>query len=401
MRVVLLGGDLNAYAVAVSFHKAFGIKSTVFCRYSCGITATSSIIDVKVEPGLLEDEIGVSVLLGYVRGFGERPYLIPCGDWYVDFLDRNREKLSSEYEFLIPPHEVIETVTDKRKFYSLLDAAGLPYPETVVLSKENLSFSALLSIESYPAVLKPSSSVSYYAHPFPNMEKVYFPNTPKEALTIAERIFSSGYGADLILQRRIGTDTEPPIAQTLTLLSDTKGRVRRGVLGEVLIEESSIGARGNYAAILSRPIDALTCRIISLVESMHYTGIANIDILSDKNGAYILELNPRQGRSSDYLRAAGVSMASFLVDAINNKEMQTDLSSRACVWHAIPFGFLIRRISQECKNTVLQLKKHGRAICAFSYIPDRSTLRRRMYVRLHALRRMAALKTRRKKHERN
>ena len=173
--------------------------------------------------------------------------------------------------------------------------------------------------------------------------------------------------------------------------------MRRGVLGEVLIEETAPGARGNYAAILTRPPDALTCRLISFLEHIGYIGIANIDILSDESGSYILELNPRQGRSSDYLRAAGVNVAKFLVNAIDRRKIETDLSSRVCVWYAIPFCFFVRRLSPEYKKLIEDLKKHRRTTYAFSYKEDRRTLLRRLYIRVHAVRRASALGKRRKK----
>ena len=97
MEVVLLGGDLNAYSVAVSFHQAFGIKSTAFCRYRCGITGYSSLVDLRIEENLLDDAVGTRVLLEFAREKREAPYLIPCGDWYVAFVSRNRETLSRAY----------------------------------------------------------------------------------------------------------------------------------------------------------------------------------------------------------------------------------------------------------------------------------------------------------------
>ncbi len=392
MKVVLLGGDLNAYAVAISFHEAFGVRSTVFSRYRCGITGASSIVDLRIEPNILDDAIGTAVLLDFAHSFAERPYLIPCGDWYVAFLERNRERLASAYRFLIPSEEVYRAVSDKADFYALLEKERLPYPKTAVLSQENLSLARLLSVGVYPAVLKPSDSVGYYAHPFDGMQKVYFPKNPKEAMDISEKIFASGYQGRLLLQEHIGSREEPAVSKTLTLLLDCEGRVRRGALGEALVEESATGARGNYAAILSRPPDALTCRVVSFLERIGYTGIANLDILTFQGKSYILELNPRQGRSCDYLRACGISLARFFVDAIGKRTMATDLSSRVSLWHAVPFRAVLRRVGTENKSLLLSLKRRGRAFSPFSYEGERMTLRRCLYLPVHALRRTLALK---------
>lgn len=392
MEVVLLGGDLNAYSVAVSFHQAFGIKSTAFCRYRCGITGYSSLVDLRIEENLLDDAVGTRVLLEFAREKKETPYLIPCGDWYVAFLSRNRETLSRAYRFLIPSKEIFQSVSDKAEFYAMLEKENIPYPKTAVISANNLSLSLFLSVGEYPIVLKPSQSVCYYAHPFFNMEKVYFPKNPKEAMDTAEKIFSSGYNEKIILQKKIGTEDMPPISKTLTLLSDCEGRVRRGVLGEVLIEEREKGAIGNYASILTRPPDALTCRLASFVEKMRYTGVGNFDILSHEGKQYVLELNPRQGRSCDYLRASGISLARFIVDAIEKKPMQTDLTSRIGLWHAVPFYAVYNHVEKKDRYILSSLKRSGRAVSAFGYKGERKTIVRYAYCKLHALRRTIALR---------
>ena len=397
MEVVLLGGDLSAYSVAISFHAEFGVKSTAFCRYRCGITGYSSLIDLHIEPDILDDIIGTSILLRFANERKSRPYLIPCGDWYVAFLSRNREALQNAYRFLIPSEEIFEKASDKARFYEMLEKEGLPYPKTRVLSSDDLSLSRFLSDWKYPAVLKPSQSVSYYAHPFSGMAKVYFPKTPKEALDTAEKIFAAGYEDRLILQERIGSEDKKPIAKTLTLLSDHNGIVRRGVLGEVWVEEQAKGARGNYAAILTRPPDALTCQLISLVEKIGYVGVSNFDILSYEGKEYLLELNPRHGRSCDYLRASGVSLARFFVDAIDGNSIPTDLSSHMRLWHAVPLFAVRGNVSKNEREALTALKRRGRTTSVFQYEGERKTLRRCAYLQIHALRRTIALKNRKAK----
>ena len=390
MKVVLLGGDLNAYSVAISFHKAYGVRSTVFCRYRCGITAVSSIVDLRIEPNLLDDATGTLTLLDFARSMSERPYLVACGDWYMAFLMRNREKLKDAYQFLIPPSALYERVCEKAEFYALLEKEHLPYPKSTVLSREELSIGRFLSVQ-YPAVLKPSNSVEYYAHPFAGMEKVYYPKTPKQAMDISEKIFSSGYKRCLILQEKIGSEESPYTSKTLTLFSDSDGKVRRGALAEVLVEENAIGARGNYAAVLTRPLDALTCRLVAFLEKIGYVGIANFDILSHQGKQYILELNPRQGRSCDYLRGAGISIANFLVDALDNRQMQTDLSCRVSVWRAIPFRAVMQRVASDTKEQLRSLKKRKRVFSPFAYEGEKPSLWRNLYLPIHAMRRTLAL----------
>ena len=45
----------------------------------------------------------------------------------------------------------------------------------------------------YPIIVKPSSSVDYWKHPFDGMKKVYIAKDKEEAAKITEEIYASGY----------------------------------------------------------------------------------------------------------------------------------------------------------------------------------------------------------------
>ena len=49
---VLLGGDLNAYSVALAFREHFGVRSHAFMKYKCGATANSSFIKTHISSGI-------------------------------------------------------------------------------------------------------------------------------------------------------------------------------------------------------------------------------------------------------------------------------------------------------------------------------------------------------------
>ena len=132
-----------------------------------------------------------------------------------------------------------------------------------------------------PFVLKPADSTEYWRHPFENMEKVYFVPSVDGIKRISNKIFASGYEGRLVAQERIGFDKRVNSA-VLTVFLDEDSNAVRAVLGDVLLEETSATARGNYNAIVTRALDKISLKIIDMLEKIGYTGVANLDILYDE-----------------------------------------------------------------------------------------------------------------------
>lgn len=387
---VLLGLDLNAYSMAISFYEAFGVTSHAFGRYTCGITEHSRFIKTHKEPNMTDPAVGVPALIAFAEAHrGALLLLVPCADWYMALAEGARERLGVYYRFFLPPRPLFRAVSDKASFYRLLEKHGLPYPRT-------LSFSALSELKvkekdfsvSFPAVLKASDSTEYYRHPFDGMRKVYFPKNREELHAVAARIFASGYKGELIFQEKIGKTRAE--AKTLTVCADSDSVVRRAVLGTVLLEETAPGARGNYAAILTEPPDDLTRSLCGFVRTVGYTGIGNFDLLYDEYGrGYVLEMNPRQGRSCDYVRAAGISLAEFLYAAISGGYVGEQFRYPRIYWRAVGDTTVARYAeNRELLARAMRLKEDGFAFSPFFYAEDlRRNPVRRVYVGIHTWRR--------------
>ena len=220
---VLLGGDLNAYSVALAFREAYGVKSHAFVRYRCGATENSAFIKTHVCTELTEVKVAVSVLLKFAaENTGAELFLIPCSDSYVELVQQIKGHLSGLYRIDVPSFELWSKLSDKHTFYSLMEKLGISYPEYVVFSSaSDINDKKLRAIE-YPAVLKPSDSAEYWKNPFPDMHKVYFPEDAVSAGKTAEQIFESGYRKKIILQRKIGSKNGNRV---LTAYSDKHGKV--------------------------------------------------------------------------------------------------------------------------------------------------------------------------------
>lgn len=387
---IILGGDLGAYSMARAFGETAGVISYVFARDRLAICNSSAFINLTVIKNLDDPNVAVGVLTEFAKEHKEEALiLVPTSDWYMEVLQYSREVLSKYYFFYVPDFELWRATTDKARFYQLLEANGIEYPRTVAISADKLShIKELTSCMKPPFVLKPSDSSMYWRNHFDGMKKVYFPFDITEAVSVAKEIFSSGYDGKIIIQERITSRNEmdelsDPRSSVLTTYSNSNGRVVRAVLGDVLLEEKGATARGNYSAILTRKLDDFSRKLIGMLDSLGYKGIANFDILSSGDKKYCLELNARSGRSSDYVRAAGVNLASMLIKDASGIITEKRMESNRVLWSAAP----IRCLDIEGLDYELLLEaqsvfiKNGYSSPFDSYL-DKGILRR-MYLIVH------------------
>ena len=377
---VLLGGDLNAYSMAMAFKDAVGVVSEIFAREKLAIADLSSYINFHTVRYLNDCNVAVPELIGFAkRRCGERLLLVPCADWYVEMLEYARDALSEHFYFHIPTFEVWRAVSDKASFTHLMDKYSVPHPKTEIFDEKFIDFQRRGMKMRPPLVLKPADSSEYWRNPFPGMRKVYFPTSLGEAKRIGEKIYSSGYSGKILLQEYV-VDAS---ASTLTVYMNRRAIPTRAVLGDVLLEEQGPTARGNYSAIMTREIDAISKSLISMLEGIKYTGIANFDILSSNGISYCLELNPRQGRSFDYMRCAGVNLASLLISDMQGENVPPDFKYRDGLWRCVGKRTM-QRYSKEHSllKKAMQLEKEGAAVSAYDLRGDKN-IERRLYVFLH------------------
>ncbi len=369
---VLLGADLNAYSVAVAFHEAYGVKSYAMGRYKCGLTQFSRIVKIQFCSGYQDIEVFLPELFSFTKKHrGEFLVLVPCADCYVEFVSRHRKELSRYFHFLVPEIGKIEELCNKEKFYQKLKKYGIPYPEFEALTPSDYERRVLEF--SYPAVLKPAVSAEYWRHPFPDMRKVYFPIDAKEALEFAEGIFKSGYPESVILQREI---RNPEIFVYTVLITDDES-LDFGVFGKVVLEECGATSSGNHSAIITRAENELCKRLREFLKAENYRGLANFDILFSNGSFYVLELNARQGRSCDHIRAAGINIARSLLLAIGkekNRELklfERDKPYREVFWHYPKKSVAMRYMENaDDKKAARELSRRGEDFSALEYLPD-------------------------------
>ena len=374
---VLLGADLNCYNIARAFHEQYGVKSYAFGRYAVSATKYSKIINFTAVPDVDNENVMLDTLHRFEEGHkGEKLILFGCTDDYAMMISRCRDRLKN---FVIPyPDDSLQPIMAcKAEFYELCDKYGIPYPATFIVNSkiDAAELDASKLGFGYPVIVKPSSSIEYWKHPFDSMKKVYMAESPEKAKEIIDRIYDSGYDNKIIIQEYIeGGDSQ---MRVLTVFSDRSGKVRAMCLGHTMLEEHTPKGLGNHAAIVTEPVSEfpLADKIKNLLEDLSYTGYSNFDIKlcgdKDKKDFKVFEINLRQGRSNYYVSAAGYNIARLAAEVFDDGQDTLELCDNKVFWHHVPRSVAYKYT--EDKELVAEAKKldsEGREKSSLWYPPD-------------------------------
>jgi predicted ATP-grasp superfamily ATP-dependent carboligase len=152
----------------------------------------------RIVPTDTRSEHLVETLLDLVTTLPDRAVLVPCTDLAVLLISAHRDALAPHYHVVLPPHDVVETLTDKTRFYRFAAEHGLLIPPTMLLESHHDADDAARSL-SFPAIVKPATrSATWQAA---GLRKVYRVEEPRELLAVYERAASHADG--LIVQQWI------------------------------------------------------------------------------------------------------------------------------------------------------------------------------------------------------
>ena len=336
---VLLGADMNCYSMARAFHEAYGVISHAFGRWPMGETKYTRIVNFTAVENFDTDAVMLATLKEFAAQHpAEKKILLGCTDDYAALLIRNREALQQDYTVPYIDAGLMDQLVSKESFYHLCEEHDIPYPKTLMVHG-TAEAERLTTIDfAYPIIIKPSSSILYWKHPFDGMQKVYVAQTPQEAKEIIQTIYASGYPDSLVVQDLIpGADDG---MRVLTAYCDRFSKVKMVCLGNVLLEEHTPKGVGNHAAILTEYNRPLMDKLAAFLEAVGYTGFANFDIKYDpRDGSYrVFEINLRQGRSNYYVTGAGINLTKLLVeDRLEEKDLGDPVFYQGeSYWHSIP-----------------------------------------------------------------
>ncbi|MDN3427010.1 hypothetical protein QL992_11495 [Microbacterium sp. APC 3898] len=313
---IIIGTDMNAYNMAISFHEAYGIKPILVGKEPLSFTSLSTITEtIELRSGLAEDSQFADILIDIAEKYrapGKTLLLIGTNDLYVRLIIENARILREHYVFNYITEDLMNQLQVKANFYELCKVHGIETPTTFFYDCK--SAEPFEEEMMYPIIIKPSNGIEYSRNKFEGQQKVYKVDSPKEMHNVIQQIKASGYSDELIIQDYIpGDDT---FMWDSVIYANSKGKTQLVTFAQVVLQEHTVTAIGNYTALITRFDKEMMVKLQNFLEAVGYTGFANFDLKYDARDKKfkVFEVNIRQGRSSYYVTALGHNMAEYFVD---------------------------------------------------------------------------------------
>ncbi|MFC2948777.1 carboxylate--amine ligase [Virgibacillus sediminis] len=380
---VIVGTDINAYNMAVSFHEKYSIKPVLVGRQQMAFTDLSSIMDrIEIHPDLAEDGRFADVLnqLASKLEKGEKKLLlVGTNDVYVRLIIENEQALRANYEFSYISEQLLNQLQNKSNFYKLCDEHGIDTPTTHFYDcAHDGEFDKDMM---YPVIIKPSNGIEYYNNSFAGQKKVYRVDSRAEVQQVIDKIKNSGYRDELIIQDYIpGDDT---YMWDSVVYLNSQGKTQLVSFGQVVLQEHTPTAIGNYTAVISRYNKEMMEKLRKFLEDVGYVGFANFDMKYDeRDGKFkVFEVNIRQGRSSYYVNALGHNMAEYIVDdVLHDKEKPLIFLNKEVLFTVVPKAVLRKFVdNKDVKADVSRLLKQGQWVNPLFYKNDKN-MKRKLYL---------------------
>ena len=340
---IIIGTDMNAYNMAISFHEAYDIKPILVGKEPLSFTSLSTITEnIELRSGLADDAQFADILMDIAdkyRAPGKTLLLIGTNDLYVRLIIENAKVLREHFVFNYINEELMNQLQVKANFYELCKVHGIDTPTTFFYDCN--STKPFEEEMMFPVIIKPSNGIEYSRNKFEGQQKVYKVESPKEMHKVIEEIKAGGYRDELIIQDYIpGDDT---YMWDSVIYANSKGKTQLVTFAQVVLQEHTVTAIGNYTALITRFDKDMMVKLQNFLEAVGYTGFANFDLKYDSRDKKfkVFEVNIRQGRSSYYVTALGHNMAEYFVDdLIYQKEKSVTYLNEDFLFTVVPKAVL-------------------------------------------------------------
>ena len=362
--VLILGTDANAYYMARCCYEAYHKKAYVIGKDRLAFTKFSNILHVSYEEDLWKEEGFLKTLKKFAQQHkNQKILLISTNETYVEFISKNKEKLSKQYVFNYPSIEIIKSLTNKENFYKTYEKSVLKFPKTFYYDvKKNTKIPKM----DYPCILKCANVVEYNHIKFNGKNKIYKIETEEELKKTIALIKESGYKDKLILQEFIPGDDSYLFDAVVYV--KTKGKVEFVSFAQIGLQEHTKSMIGNAAVLINGfnttkgDILKMSEDIRSFMEKIHYTGFAEVDMKYDSrdNCFKVLEINARQGRCSYYVTLLDKNLVQVLAeDVLFHQEKPYTFLTDKVLLSFVPKGIVKKYIkNEEFKKEALKMWKN-------------------------------------------
>lgn len=322
--LLIIGADANAYYMARCFHELTNRKAYVIAKNPIWFTDISKITIPKYNFDLREESELLKELNNFYKEHqSEKILLVSSSENYIELISKNKDKLKDKFYFNYASIDIIKSLSNKELFYKkYMDNGIIDLPKTIYL---DLSKETKIKVDfSYPIIVKAANVVAYRKLSFDGQNKIYKVKDEKELQEVINIIKTGGYSDTLIIQEYIPGDDSTLFDSVV--YADTKANVKRVTLAQIGLQEHKKDLVGNAAILINgyNEFDdkSIVERIKKLSEKIGITGFAEFDLKYDKrvNDYKLLEINPRQGRSSYYLTSLGCNLVEILKKDLIDKE---------------------------------------------------------------------------------
>ena len=387
---VIVGGDFGVYAIARSFHQAYGCPSLVLSHSPTVAITRSAFCRVRPIPSHASDDQLLSALTEVARENPEhRLVLMANSDIHSAFIARHMAALAEHYALPFPSQDVIDRVTDKASFAHLCESLDVPTPRTVVVPfshEDDEAWRAPAIPFDFPVVAKTALGDTYDHLEFEGKKKIWFIETPEELDALWETLHAAGFVGDFLVQELIPGDNTQ--MRSITAYVDSHGEVTLIGSARVLLEDHAPTMIGNPVAMITEAFPQLWDDARRILTASNYRGFANFDVKVDpRDGrAVFFEVNPRIGRNNWYMTAAGENpMEAMVDDLLAGKRRMPREVTREILYSMVPDALLMRYLRDpKLAARVRGIIRDGRRFDPLEYSADKD-LRRTLTLKLQKL----------------
>lgn len=381
LQPVILGADIGVYALARSFHEAYGVTSVVVAGAALGPVAHSRIVRHEIVADGHDPQQLVDRLLEVAQAHPDDKLLLMANsDWLVRVVVQHRGVLEQHYVVPFLSEDLLDKISDKATFAQICTDLGISVPRTIVQDFSGPWAAAPVDLD-YPLIAKAASSADYQDVEFEGKKKVFEIATPDELSWLWQALRDAGFQGRFVVQELVpGDDTQ---MRSITAYVDSRGEITLLCSAHVLLEEHTPSGLGNPAAMITTRDDEMLDQARTFLASTGYRGFANFDVKVDpRSGKFrFFEVNPRIGRNNYYVTAAGANPMRFVVeDQVDGIAVEPVVVEREILYSVVPHRLLLRYVKDPALNARVRRLMRAKAVAhPLRYARDQSP-RRRLYV---------------------
>ena len=362
--ILIIGADTNAYYMARCYHELTGKEAYTLAKNPIWFTEVSKITIPKYNNNLRDEKVLLEELDNFYNEHkDEKILLVAASENYIELISKNKDKLKDKFYFNYADVKIIETLSNKELFYKkYMDNGIIDLPKTLYL---DLSKESDIKIDfTYPIIVKAANVVAYRKLVFPGQNKIYKVYSHEELENIIKIIKKGGYNDTLIIQEYIPGDDSHLFDSVI--YADTNALVKRITLAQIGLQEHKEDLVGNAAILINGynqfEDKKIKERVKRLAEKIGITGFAEFDLKYDErtNDFKLLEINPRQGRSSYYLTSLGCNLVEILKkDLIDHEKLEYKELTKEVMLSFVPRKIIKDYVvNEEYKKKALSLYKN-------------------------------------------